>query len=126
MAVKTAELILSIGSNCSQKDMVCRAKEQINKLLDGSARYSEEVWTEPVGIKSDLFLNCLCFGRTAFDCDTLRRRLKDIEHNCGRTDDERRRNIVRIDIDILRYGDRIMPKEDWNRDYIKKLLQDGE
>jgi len=48
--------------------------------------------------------------------------LKQTEIRMGRTNEDRRQGIVRIDLDLMRYDDQRHHVKDWERDYIKKLL----
>lgn len=104
--------------------MVSEAKARISQLFGGEVAFTRAVWTTPVGIESDRFLNCLCFVSTALAADEVRTALKNIELQCGSTHEERSRNIVRIDLDILRYDDTVMHEADWRRWYVKELIKE--
>lgn len=38
--------------------------------------------------------------------------------------DEKDKNIVKIDIDILLYGDKRLHDKDWTRGYVKELMKE--
>ena len=54
--------------------------------------------------------------------------MKDIEREAGRTPEEKKQEIVRLDIDLLSCDNRVYKPEDLKRDYIirgLKELNDG-
>ena len=85
-------------------------------------RQSRAVWTMPIGIASDRFLNQLVTGQTVLDLPALETTLKEAERLLGRQPDESHRGIVRIDLDLLAFDSRRLRADDWNRDYIRTLL----
>ena len=48
----------------------------------------------------------------------IHRRCKKIEREEGRSREDKRTGIVKLDIDLLKYDRRILKKEDMKRDYI--------
>lgn len=86
--------------------------------------FSRQMWTNPVDIKSDKFLNCMLFTHTSCGLDEVERSIKEIECICGRKNDEKDKNIVKIDIDILLYGDKRLHDKDWTRGYVKELMKE--
>lgn len=116
-------MLISIGSNKSQVENVAKAKE----LLDGlfaNVVYSKDVWTRPVGMFSDNFLNCLASFTTSHGEKQVAAALKQIENRCGRKKPEARNGIIRMDIDILLFGDERRHECDWGRPYIMDLIED--
>ena len=51
-------------------------------------------------------------------------RLKEMEKEMGRTPEEREQGIVRIDLDLLLFDQQRYHERDWERDYIRRLLDD--
>lgn len=86
--------------------------------------FSKQLWTSPVDIKSDKFLNCMLFTHTSYKLDEVERSMKELERICGRTKEEKDVNIVKIDIDILQYGDQKLHNKDWAREYVKELMKE--
>ncbi len=118
------ELILSLGTNCDQEKTISKRKRRTAQDMFGQAlMFSECKWTEPIGIKSDRFLNCLAFAHTSFSIDYINRALKHIESTCGNTRQARSHDIVKMDIDILKYGNVILHEDDWKRNYIIELMK---
>ena len=117
------QVILALGSNSEQEVNMYKAKALLVALL-GTIDFSKVVWTQPIGIRSNDFLNCLAVSRTSLDVARLNSALKKIEHLCGDTSENRKSNVVKMDIDILRYDTTIMHEKDWDRPYILSLLDE--
>ena len=50
--------------------------------------------------------------------------LKDIEAQMGSVSEERKKGIVKIDIDLLQFDGTKRKADDWGRDYIQLLLKE--
>ena len=50
--------------------------------------------------------------------------LKDIEAQMGSVSEERKKGIVKIDIDLLQFDGTKRKADDWSRDYIQLLLKE--
>ncbi len=120
---KRQKLILALGSNENQESNMQLAQHKLERLLNGEVVFSETMWTDPLGIESDRFLNCLAVGYTHHGVDQLYRALKQVERSIGSLRAERKRGVVKIDIDILLFGDQRYHASDWKRDYVSRLLE---
>jgi len=123
-AVKKSEMIISLGSNVNQKQMIDIAKKSLSELFCGDVTFTESLWTVPIGITSDRFLNCLCFAHTHLELEDVCKHLKDIERQCGRKREDDNHNAVNLDLDILKYEKKQLHKNDWKREYIKELVKE--
>lgn len=119
------KLILSLGSNTGQKENMENA-ESLLRTLFKQIRFSDSKWTEPVGIESDLFLNKIAVVYTAHGLQQICKALRNIERKCGRSRSLHKSNVVPMDIDVLQFGDAKMHAEDWERGYIRELIQQME
>lgn len=117
------QIILALGSNSQQKLNIDKAKSMLVALL-GNICFSKNIWTHPIGICSNDFLNCLAISQTTLSLDALEMELKMIEKSCGDSTLKRKKNVVKMDIDILKYGTIILHEKDWKRSYVKELLQE--
>jgi 2-amino-4-hydroxy-6-hydroxymethyldihydropteridine diphosphokinase len=52
--------------------------------------------------------------------EELREMFKQIERSAGRTADDKSHEIVRLDIDLLTYGDELLKPADMERDYVAR------
>lgn len=121
---KAKEIIIAIGSNFTQRKNIENAKAQLCGILCDDIIFSKEMWTQPIGIKSDLFLNCLCVATTKHSCKQIKIALKHVERKCGRTLKNDRLGHVMLDLDILKFDGELFHEEDWKRDYISELIED--
>ncbi len=117
------ELILALGSNCDQETCMHEAISRLKDMFGSDIVFSEQMWTAPVGIESDKFLNCLVFTHTSHNLGNVTKAIKHIEKMCGSRKRARTNNIVKMDIDILKYGEQVLHENDWTRDYVIKLMK---
>ena len=117
------ELVISLGSNDRQETNMIIAKQLLEQLF-GDIQFTKSVWTNPIGIESDRFLNCLAIAHTKHREPQIKSALKRIEIRCGDTRAFRSINIVRMDIDILLFDGQRLHAEDWQRPYIKNLMKE--
>lgn len=116
------QVIIALGTNTGHKSNMQRALDALKGIMT-NIKYSRDLWTEPVGMESDKFLNKLISGFCTLCMKDLQARIKRIEYECGRSEEEQKAGIIRIDIDILEYDGHIEHAEDWNREYIKQLIK---
>ena len=69
-----------------------------------------------------MYLNQLCQGTTAFGPNLLSEVLKETEKRQGRTHNED--GIVTLDLDLLQYDDQRFHLRDWERSYVKDLINE--
>ena len=117
------EIVISLGSNDRQETNMIIAKQLLEQLF-GDIQFTKSVWTNPIGIESDRFLNCLAIAHTKHREPQIKSALKRIEIRCGDTRAFRSINIVRMDIDILLFDGQRLHTEDWQRPYIKSLMKE--
>lgn len=115
------QVIIALGSNTDPIKNLASANKQIGSILS-FVNTSKALWTKPIGIKSDEFLNQLVTGETSLSQAELEELLKKIERVLGRTTQESRQGIIRIDIDLLKFDDKKCHVDDWSREYIKALM----
>ena len=118
-----SRVVIALGSNIGQRAAMDMALRQLGGIVAGG-RSTGAVWTEPIGMQSDRFLNCLFAGTTTMGLAELTAVTKDIERRCGRTVAEAAAGLIRMDIDILEYGGRRLRPADWERTYIKQLFEE--
>lgn len=117
-------IVVSIGTNYCQQENMYYAKKKLSIILGEQATFTQELWTAPIGIDSDKFLNCICIASTKHTMLQLHKAFKKLERQCGRSKKNDSEKKIPLDIDILFYGDEKFHIQDWNRDYVKILLSD--
>jgi 2-amino-4-hydroxy-6-hydroxymethyldihydropteridine diphosphokinase len=116
------KVVVAIGSNSHQEENLQKAKTLIEQRFT-EAEFSPTLWTKPIGMDSDMFLNALAVFTTAHDIERTTEELKEIEAECGNTEKKREEGIVSMDLDILLFDKEKRHNDDWSRPYIKKLLE---
>lgn len=117
-------IIISIGSNYNQKENISFAKKKLTGMLGEQTSFTRDMWTEPVGIQSEKFINCICISSTKHTLLQLTKAFKQLERKCERSKKNDLINKIPLDIDILLYGDQKYHEKDWERQYIQELLND--
>lgn len=102
------QLILSLGSNYDQEQSLSAAKMKLRDMFGSDIMFSESVWTTPIGIESCEFLNCLGFTHTSHKLEYIIKAMKHIERSCGNRKRARTNNIIKMDIDVLKYDEQIL------------------
>lgn len=117
-------IIISIGSNYNQKENISFAKKKLAGMLGEQTSFTRDMWTDPVGIQSEKFINCICISSTKHTLLQLTKAFKQLERKCERSKKNDLINKIPLDIDILLYGDQRYHEKDWERQYIQELLND--
>lgn len=116
-------ILIALGSNFEQEKNVAFAMDELRTIFPDVV-FSKQLWTEPIGIVSDRFVNALCKATTDASIEQVTGMLKEIEKKCGRSQEDKFRNIVKLDLDLMQYGDERLREEDWKREYVRQLLHD--
>ena len=120
--MKMHQVIISLASNENQETNLAKAREQLTQLL-AEVHFTSAIWTEPIhSIRNETYLNQLCKGTTAFGEGLLCELLKETEKRIGRIKNED--GIVAIDLDLLEYDGQRHHLRDWNRNYVRNLLEE--
>ena len=117
-------IIISIGSNHNQKENISFAKKKLAGMLGEQTSFTRDMWTEPVGIQSEKFINCICISTTRHTLLQLTKAFKQLEKKCERSKKNDLISKIPLDIDILLYGNQRYHEKDWERQYIQELLND--
>jgi 2-amino-4-hydroxy-6-hydroxymethyldihydropteridine diphosphokinase len=122
MTHKEHHVIISLASNYNQETALAGAREQLTQLLT-EVHFTSAIWTEPISsICKESYLNQLCKGTTALGCGLLGEVLKETERRLGRTHNEN--GIVVLDLDLLEYDGERFHLRDWDRNYVKDLINE--
>lgn len=116
-------ILISIGSNYNPKENIEYAKKKLKTILGDTVKFSESIFTVPVDMVSDRFINCICVAETRYKVHQLEKAFKRLERQCNRSKKNDSINHITLDIDILLYGNEKYHKDDWDREYVKTLLK---
>ena len=115
-------VIVSIGTSTNTQDNILAAKEILSAMFR-KVLFSSTMKTKPMnGADNYFYINCLAMFDTSMSYPQLKERLKEREQDCGRNKEDTHEGYVTLDIDILEYNGKRYKKEDWKRDYNKKML----
>ncbi len=104
--------IIVLGSNSNQEENISKAQILLKQRFKG-IKFSDAQWTEPIGIKSDKFLNCLGTFETDISLTQVKQCLKEIEQTMGDSHESHQKGNVLIDIDLAQYGEEIVKEIIW-------------
>ena len=121
MNQRRRKFILALGSNASPDQSMAKAKELLQEQF-GPLAFTPVITTEGIGMVADSFSNCLAYGMTPMTADELTTILKQMERDCGDQPALRAAHQIVMDIDLLLLGRKRYHTDDWNRDYIRRLL----
>ncbi|WP_051612044.1 2-amino-4-hydroxy-6-hydroxymethyldihydropteridine diphosphokinase [Xylanibacter ruminicola] len=122
MIQKEHHIIISLASNINHEASLEAARTQLTQLLT-EVHFTSAIYTEPVGtLRREPYLNQLCKGTTALGFNLLNEVLKETEKRLGRTHNED--GIVTIDLDLLEYDGERYHHRDWERNYVKDLINE--
>jgi len=116
-------VVLLLGSNVEQEDNIQKAQLFLRSLFP-SPVFTGAIWTNPVGVDTDRYLNCMCVFYTSHGIAQVVRALKHLENKIGSTTAERNRDQIKIDLDIMMFGNEKMHLNDWNREYVIRLYKE--
>lgn len=124
MSKQIHHVIISIASNHEAKQHVAEGIRLLSETVS-SLVLTQQLWTEPVNSPlSNRYLNQLAKGTTVLEEEELCRHLKDIERQCGRRAQDKATGIVALDLDLLEYDGERRHLRDWNRDYVRLLMDE--
>ena len=106
------KITIALGSNTEQQQHIKEAIERL-KTVFSDITFTQLQWTDPIGVVSDRYLNCLANFTTSLSLQQLVQQLKDIETAMGDTHENHEQGIVLIDLDVIKYGDKEVKKIAW-------------
>lgn len=99
------------------------ARQRLLELFP-DIRFSTEEETSPVAMRRTApFSNQVALFHSSLTPDEVVACLKRIEQVAGRCEEEKQREIVRLDLDLLLTDRRVLRPDDLHRDYLQRELQ---
>lgn len=123
MNQQTHYILLALGSNVAAELHIEQAKARLSAVFP-QLQFSRSLITPAIGIVSPPFINCLAEGYCSAPLEGVIVALKDIEAQMGSVSEERKKGIVKIDIDLLQFDNTKRKSDDWSRNYIQLLLNE--
>lgn len=118
------DILIALGTN-----VIADRIRFVETCLEQSfeeVRFTQTIPTEPIGerFKGKQFFNAVMAGKTFMARNEVVEQLKRIEQLAGNTQDKRNMGVVEADIDLLMYDDERLHEKDWQRPYIKELVEE--
>ncbi|MEE3384479.1 MAG: 2-amino-4-hydroxy-6-hydroxymethyldihydropteridine diphosphokinase [Prevotella sp.] len=121
------KILFAIGTNSPlASDRVIWMKARVFGLFGDDVRFTFLVETDPIGIVSPKFTNCVGIAFTTMPLEEIKAIFKEIEKECEDTKEKRRNNLIEMDIDILEYDGVRYHEKDWSRPYIIDMVEEAE
>ena len=117
------DILIAIGTNVIA-DRIRFVEVHLEQCFE-NVRFTQTIPTEPIGerFKGKQFFNAVMAGNTNMAMSEVEEQLKLIEQLAGNTLDKRNMGVVEADIDLLMYDDVKLHEKDWQRSYIKELVE---
>lgn len=117
------DILIAIGTNVIA-DRIWFVEVHLEQCFE-NVRFTHIIPTEPIGerFKGKQFFNAVMAGKTRMAKSEVEEQLKRIEQLAGNTLDKRNMGVVEVDIDLLMYDDVKLHEKDWQRSYIKELVE---
>lgn len=118
-------IIACVGTNVNHQSNIAKAREILDSTF-ADCRFSRVMLTLPIGMDNTnvRFANMLVVFNSTLDTEEVISKLKQIERQCGDTRLARSQGEVVMDIDLLRYDDERFHPSDWQRHYVKTLIEE--
>lgn len=116
------KVIVGLGSNQDKEKNMAHA---VKLLCDYfvSIRFSGAVYTEPVNmLNPSLFLNQVAVAFTEEEPYEIIKYFKSVEKQLGRMPEDKLKENIPIDIDLLQWNDCVLKPSDIQRPYIQSAL----
>ena len=114
--------IIGLGSNINPRKNIEKAVQRLTREYS-IIKKTRLVKTAPVGLKdTSPFLNGALLIQTEETLPLLKRRLKALETALGRKKEQAKFAPRTIDLDILAWNGKVVDKDFYERDFIKKAV----
>ncbi len=118
------EYLISMGSNEGRAANMALARRRLSELF-ADIRFSCEEETAPLYLHRPCrFSNQVACFHSDLCADEVRACLKGIEREAGRVPEDKPREIVRLDIDLLMCDGRVLKSSDMERAYVRQGLKE--
>lgn len=112
--------LLCMGSNTNRYAQLSVAREALRATFP-DIHFGEMMETEAVGSGfHSPFSNQLAKFSTTLSPDSVHDLFKELERRCGRIPEDKAQGVVKLDIDLLVFDNKILKPEDMKREYIRR------
>jgi 2-amino-4-hydroxy-6-hydroxymethyldihydropteridine diphosphokinase len=116
------DVIIGLGSNIRGRQNIQKAIEILDSGF-GVCQFSGPIITPPIGIENQPdFFNAVVLIKTSLSRDELNLRLKGIEDEMGRDRTKPKYGPREIDLDIVVWNGEVVDDDYYERDFLRKLI----
>lgn len=116
--------LICMGSNTEKYRNLMQARKELKQMFP-DILFGEEKETSPLFISNpSLFLNQLGCFTTVLCAEKIIESLKEIEKNAGRELQDKKEEIIKLDIDLLAYDDKILKSHEFSRKYMAEGIKE--
>ncbi len=116
--------LVCIGSNYNREQNLFLARKELTDLFP-NIRFAPEQETSPLLLNNPaLFTNQVAIFFSDEEENVVKYKLKAIETMLGRCKEDKMKERISLDIDLLSYDDRVLKPKDLARDYIIRGIKD--
>lgn len=110
--------IISIGSNTNRECNIKLAQEQLSVYFP-EILFGTEQDTIPVGMHNPAhFTNQIAKSLTNLSAEEVKLILKQIELQAGRRPEDKKEEVIKLDLDLLIYDSLVLKEKDLKRDFV--------
>lgn len=122
--MKLNKYLIIIGSNTDREKNIDLATRSIENVSD-NVFFGRTVETEPVNMpNSQTFLNKGIVMFSDIDVEELNSICKEIEKKAGRTPEDKKQGIIKLDVDIVIANNEILKPGDLEREYAHEFEEE--
>ena len=118
------QCIICLGSNFKSEEYFPKAYKMLTEIFP-DIQFASLLYTKPYEFSNPAFFaNQVAAFSTWMNEVQLHQSLKEIEKACGRMPEDKANEVVRIDMDLIQFEDKIKKPEDFKRYYIQKGINE--
>lgn len=112
--------LLCMGSNTNRFTQLSDARKVLSEAFP-DIHFGELMETQAIGSGfHSPFSNQLARFTTTLSSESVRNLFKELERHSGRLPGDKAQGIVKLDIDLLTFDNKVLKPEDMKREYIRR------
>lgn len=116
--------IISIGSNTNRESNIKLAQKQL-AIHFPDICFGKEMDTIPIGMQNTAhFTNQMAKASSSLTIEEIKKIFKQIEAEAGRSPEDKKKEIIKLDIDLFMYDSDVLKKDDLKKDFIIEGLKE--
>ncbi|WP_309399603.1 2-amino-4-hydroxy-6-hydroxymethyldihydropteridine diphosphokinase [Phocaeicola sp.] len=118
--MKEHHCLLCMGSNTNRFTQLSDARKVLSEAFP-DIHFGELMETQAIGSGfHSPFSNQLARFTTTLSSESVHNLFKELERHSGRLPEDKAQGIVKLDIDLLTFDNKVLKPEDMKREYIRR------